>query len=91
MSSKLATRKVGTTQVSAIGYGAMGISSFYGAAAPDEERFKVTSTLRYVGCRIPLTLRSYFSQMLDAVYEAGCTNWDTADAYGDSEELIGKW
>lgn len=29
--------------------------------------------------------------MLDAVYEAGCTNWDTADAYGDSEELIGKW
>jgi aryl-alcohol dehydrogenase-like predicted oxidoreductase len=47
----------------------MGISSFYGAAAPDEERFK----------------------MLDAVYEAGCTNWDTADVYGDSEELIGKW
>jgi hypothetical protein len=29
--------------VSAIGYGAMGISSFYGAAAPDEERFKVTA------------------------------------------------
>ena len=47
MTSKLPTRKVGTTQVSAIGYGAMGISSFYGAAAPDEERFKVTSTLRY--------------------------------------------
>ncbi|KAF8268082.1 Aldo/keto reductase [Lactarius quietus] len=69
MTSKLPTRKVGTAQVSAIGYGAMGISSFYGAAAPDEERFK----------------------MLDAVYESGCTNWDTADAYGDSEELIGKW
>jgi aryl-alcohol dehydrogenase-like predicted oxidoreductase len=32
-----------------------------------------------------------FSQMLDAVYEAGCTNWDTADVYGDTEELIGKW
>ena len=29
--------------------------------------------------------------MLDAVYESGCTSWDTADAYGDSEELIGKW
>jgi hypothetical protein len=43
MTSKLPTRRVGETQVSAIGYGAMGISSFYGAAAPDEERFKVTS------------------------------------------------
>jgi hypothetical protein len=43
MTSKLPTRRVGTTQVSAIGYGAMGISSFYGAAAPDEERFKVTA------------------------------------------------
>ena len=29
--------------------------------------------------------------MLDAVYESGCTTWDTADVYGDSEELIGKW
>ena len=42
MTSKLPTRRVGTAQVSAIGYGAMGISTFYGAAAPDEERFKVT-------------------------------------------------
>ncbi|KAI0266183.1 NADP-dependent oxidoreductase domain-containing protein [Gloeopeniophorella convolvens] len=69
MAPKLPTRKVGDAQVSAIGYGAMGISSYYGAAAPDEERFK----------------------LLDAVYEAGCTNWDTADVYGDSEELIGNW
>ncbi len=30
------------------------------------------------------------SQLLDTVYAAGCTNWDTADAYGDSEELIGR-
>ncbi len=43
MTSKLPTRKVGSAQVSAIGYGAMGISTFYGAAQPDEERFKVTS------------------------------------------------
>ena len=41
MSSKLPTRKVGNTEVSAIGYGAMGISSYYGSAPPDEERFKV--------------------------------------------------
>jgi len=69
MTGKLPTRRVGETEVSAIGYGAMGISSYYGAALPDEERFK----------------------LLDAVYEAGCTNWDTADVYGDSEELIGRW
>lgn len=30
-------------------------------------------------------------QVLDAAYEQGCTHWDTADVYGDSEELIGKW
>lgn len=47
----------------------MGLSSFYGAAASDEERFKV----------------------LDRAYELGQTNWDSADIYGDSEELIGKW
>ncbi|KAK4182219.1 NADP-dependent oxidoreductase domain-containing protein [Podospora australis] len=29
--------------------------------------------------------------LLDRAWELGCTNWDTADAYGDSEELIGKW
>ncbi|KAH9968383.1 Aldo/keto reductase [Russula compacta] len=69
MTGKLPTRRVRETEVSAIGYGAMGISSYYGSAPPDEERFK----------------------LLDAVYEAGCTNWDTADVYGDSEELIGKW
>ena len=28
---------------------------------------------------------------MDAVYESGCTFWDTADAYGDNEELIAKW
>ncbi|KAF7790306.1 hypothetical protein EIP86_001260 [Pleurotus ostreatoroseus] len=65
----LPTRKIGSTEVSAIGYGAMGISVGYGDPLPDEERLK----------------------LLDAVYERGCTNWDTADMYGDSEELLGKW
>ncbi|KIL64879.1 hypothetical protein M378DRAFT_162740 [Amanita muscaria Koide BX008] len=69
MASKLLTRKIGGTPVSALGFGAMGISAFYGATESDEERFKV----------------------LDAAYEEGCTFWDTADVYGDSEELIGKW
>lgn len=30
-------------------------------------------------------------KLLDAAWEIGCTNWDTADAYGDSEDVIGKW
>ncbi|KAJ7485202.1 NADP-dependent oxidoreductase domain-containing protein [Mycena galericulata] len=64
--------KIGKTtvpQFSEIGFGAMGISTFYGAVESDEERFKV----------------------LDAAYEGGCTHWDTAHIYGDSEELLGKW
>ncbi|THH09712.1 hypothetical protein EW146_g8608 [Bondarzewia mesenterica] len=28
---------------------------------------------------------------LDAVYEHGCTFWDTSDAYQDNEEILGKW
>jgi len=30
-------------------------------------------------------------KVLDRVYELGQTNWDSADIYGDSEDLIGKW
>ncbi|KAJ7573405.1 NADP-dependent oxidoreductase domain-containing protein [Mycena floridula] len=30
-------------------------------------------------------------KVLDAAYASGCTFWDTADVYGDSEDLIGKW
>lgn len=63
------TRKIGDVDVSAIGLGAMGISAFYGAVEPDEERFKV----------------------LDTALQYGCNFWDTANIYGDSEELIGKW
>lgn len=29
--------------------------------------------------------------VLDRAYELGSTFWDTADVYGDNEELIGKW
>ncbi|KAJ7300908.1 Aldo/keto reductase [Mycena albidolilacea] len=63
------TRKIGDSTFSAIGFGAMGISTYYGAVESDEERFKV----------------------LDAAHAAGSTFWDTADVYGDSEELLGKW
>lgn len=30
-------------------------------------------------------------QVLDAALHHGCNFWDTANVYGDSEELIGKW
>ncbi|KAI9793530.1 MAG: hypothetical protein M1816_007963 [Peltula sp. TS41687] len=30
-------------------------------------------------------------KVLDRAYELGVTNWDTADAYGDCEDLVGKW
>ncbi|KAJ3504299.1 hypothetical protein NLJ89_g8006 [Agrocybe chaxingu] len=30
-------------------------------------------------------------KILDAALEAGCTFWDSADIYGDNEDLIGKW
>jgi aryl-alcohol dehydrogenase-like predicted oxidoreductase len=36
-------------------------------------------------------IHSTLPQFLDALYEAGCTNWDTADVYGDSEDLLGRW
>jgi len=63
-------RKIAGVDVTAIGYGAMGLGGLaYGEAGTDEERFLV----------------------LDRLVELGCTNWDTADIYGDSEELIGKW
>lgn len=35
------TRKIGNDDVTAIGYGAMGIAAFYGTIQPDEERLEV--------------------------------------------------
>ena len=67
--TKLATRQLGKNgpNVTRIGYGTMGLSAFYGAAKPDEERFK----------------------LLDKLYADGELFWDTADMYGDSEDLLG--
>jgi hypothetical protein len=41
----LPTRKIGSHDVSAIGYGAMGIAAYYGAVDNDEERLKVSGVL----------------------------------------------
>ena len=71
MPAQLSKRKLGKNgpEVTALGFGLMGISGFYGAPQPDSDRFAV----------------------LDRAYELGQTNWDTADLYADSEELVGKW
>ncbi|KAI8986631.1 Aldo/keto reductase [Trametes punicea] len=47
----LPTRKIGNSEVSAIGYGAMGIAAFYGKPLPDEERFKVLDAVYENGCK----------------------------------------
>jgi aryl-alcohol dehydrogenase-like predicted oxidoreductase len=89
-----ATRKIGDALVSPIGFGVMGISlnTAYGPIDADEERLKVRN--RYAETIIYLILHHLIHctvQVLDAAYENGCRHWDTSDAYGDSEELIGKW
>ena len=45
-SMSLPTRKIGTDNVSSIGFGAMGISIGYGKADADEERYKVCGWLQ---------------------------------------------
>ncbi|THH00721.1 hypothetical protein EW026_g1866 [Hermanssonia centrifuga] len=65
----LPTRKIGNTDVAAIGFGTMGLSTAYPPIGTLEERL----------------------DFLDALYKSGCTNWDTADVYGDCEDLLGAW
>ncbi|KAF7795057.1 hypothetical protein EIP86_006201 [Pleurotus ostreatoroseus] len=82
----LPTRKIGKDEVTAIGYGAMGIAAFYGAVDSDEERLKVRLHPFWYH-----PAEANVHQFLDELYASGCTNWDTANVYGDSEVLIGKW
>ena len=42
----------------------------------------------FYGTTLPDDQRLAF---LDACYNAGELNWDSADIYQDSEELVGKW
>ena len=87
MSMSVAQVKIGEKLVPAIGFGAMQFSfSIYGQALDYEDRFKVSRH----GCIQMLTNQSSL-KLLDRAYELGCTHWDSADIYGDSEEDIGKW
>ncbi|KAF9641937.1 Aldo/keto reductase [Thelephora ganbajun] len=57
---------------------------------------KSFNTIGYGGMGLSITYGSVGTdeerlKVLDAVYNSGCTFWDTADAYGDNEELLAKW
>ncbi|KZP12777.1 hypothetical protein FIBSPDRAFT_897903 [Athelia psychrophila] len=59
MSIATVTRKIGDTVVPAIGFGAMGLSAYYGKPQPDEERFKVLDAVYARGVRHWDTANSY--------------------------------
>ncbi|KAJ3153277.1 hypothetical protein HDU89_000908 [Geranomyces variabilis] len=69
--TNLPTRKLGRNgpEVTALGFGAMGLSAFYGPKKPDPERHA----------------------FLTEAYNSGARNWDSANVYGDNEDLIGAW
>ena len=48
MSHSLATRNIGTSSVTAIGWGAMGLSAFYGSVPPENKRLQVRGSLKNV-------------------------------------------
>lgn len=52
MPSQLPTRKLGKhgPEVTALGFGTMGLSAFYGTVKPDEERFAVLDRVYESGC-----------------------------------------
>ncbi|KAI0117808.1 NADP-dependent oxidoreductase domain-containing protein [Nemania sp. FL0031] len=39
----------------------------------------------------PAEANEHRFKLLDRAWEIGCTNWDTSDSYGDSEDTIGEW
>ncbi|KAI0832054.1 NADP-dependent oxidoreductase domain-containing protein [Trametes gibbosa] len=89
----LPTCKICDSNVTAIGFGAMGIAAFQSTTIPEEQQMTMYTLV--VMCDHPLVRdtqhESRGPELLDAVYESGCANWDTADAYNSSEVFICKW
>lgn len=80
----LPTRKIGQTDVTAIGYGAMGISVFYGTPKTDEEGMKASIfrpilvkllRLQYVPCLALLDPRRGVRERLHELGYCGCV-WE---------------
>lgn len=78
----LPKRKIGGTDVTALGYGAMP----YDQSTLAEPQTKVRH--HEPGCSVTYAT---VQQFLDEVYARGCTFWDTADIYVNSEQAIGDW
>jgi aryl-alcohol dehydrogenase-like predicted oxidoreductase len=71
----------------AIGFGLMSLSAFYGPVENEEERFKVHEDLKPVS---RMSRQTFIIWVPDAAIEERCTFRDSADRYGDSEDLVGK-
>ena len=69
----LPTRKIGNTDVSAVGYGAMGIAAFYGQVQSDEERLKVS-------CRLRPSALLVTSLLIELITHSCLTLYTTPDA-----------
>lgn len=74
MPPQLPTRKLGKNgpNVTAIGYGTMGLSVFYGAPKPDEERLKVLDHVYESGCLNWDTSDSEFDTMFHPSLPLSC-------------------
>ena len=83
---KLPTRKLGKNgpQVTAMGYGAMGLVNRF-CPIHQCQHADITQSAFY-GKPKPDEERF---QLLDKCYNDGELFWDSADVYGDSEDLIG--
>ncbi|KAH7120696.1 hypothetical protein EDB81DRAFT_914466 [Dactylonectria macrodidyma] len=78
-------------KILAVCFGLFGVSIAYGSTesvSPTHSVGLAPLTDTYTNPYSPDEKRL---KLLDRAWELGCPNWDTADIYGDSEDLIGKW
>lgn len=89
--STIASRTLGDAQVFPIGFGAMVLSLLSSHEVEYIEFISlcfIKGLSAFYGDTLPDEERF---KLLDAVLESGCNYWDSADIYGDSEDLLGKW